>query len=68
MNEVISCETAAREIRERLGLGAHGRATAELVRQMDACCDSDCPGSPRVRVIGAVFETVTADSILALLN
>jgi hypothetical protein len=67
MTEVITCETAAKEVRERLGLGVHGLATASLVERLDRC-KRNCPGSPRVRVIGAVYETVAADAILALLN
>jgi hypothetical protein len=66
MLEIITCETAAREVRERLGFAVHAPGMAKLVGQMDAC--KGCLGSPRVVIVSKVFETFTEDAILALRN
>jgi len=68
MNDTLSCQEAARELEEHLGIMAHGPHVGNFLRSLQGCHNPTCGGLPRKAVILESMRRIEADMVLALRN
>jgi hypothetical protein len=68
MNDTLSCQEAAHELEEHLGIMAHGPHVGNFFRSLQGCDNPTCGGLSRKAVILESIIRIEADMVLALRN